>query len=71
MKNDEERWRIFMKSLTETSRKRYESTSASIFSTENFILTNFERILKYQKGWLIYSAIFPLFIEEKMEVVAV
>jgi len=68
-KNDEERWRIFMKSLMETSRRHYGGTSAWIFFTETIFLTNFERILKYQKGWTIYSALFPLFIGEKREVV--
>jgi len=70
MKNNDEWWRIFTKSFTETSRKRYGSTSAWIFSTATIFLTNFERILKYQKGWTIYSALFPLFIGEKREVVA-
>ena len=68
-KKDEERWRISTKSLTETSRKRYGSTSAWIFFTETIFLTNFERILKYQKGWTFCSALFPLFIREKREVV--
>ena len=40
------------------------------FFTETIFLTNFKRILKYQKGWTIYYALFPLFIGEKREVVA-
>jgi len=54
-----------MKSLIKMPRKHYGSTSAWIFSTETIFLTNFERILKYQKDWTIYSALFPLFIGEK------
>ena len=69
-KNDEERWRIFTKSLTETSRKRYGSTSAWIFSTETIFLTNFERILNTRRAEHFCSALFPLFIGEKKEVVA-
>ena len=43
-KNDEERWRIFTKSIMETSRERYESASAWIFFTKTIFLTNFKRI---------------------------
>ena len=70
MKNDEERWRIFMKSPTETSRKRYGSASAWIFFTETIFLTNFKRILNTRRAERNYSALFPLFIGEKREVVA-
>jgi len=69
-KNDEERWRISTKSLTETSRKRYGSTSAWIFFTETIFLTNFERILNTRRVEPFCSALFPLFIGEKREVVA-
>jgi len=69
-KNDEERWRIFTKSLTETSRKRFRSTSAWIFSTETIFLTNFERILNTRRAEHFCSALFPLFIGEKKEVIA-
>ena len=41
-KNDEERWKIFAKSPTETSQKRYGSGSAWIFFTETIFLTNFK-----------------------------
>ena len=58
-----------MKSPTEMSWRRYGSASARIFLTETIFLTNFERMLKSQKGWTIYSALFPLFIGEKSEVV--
>ena len=70
MKNDEERWRISTKSLTTTSRKRYGSTSACIFFTETIFLTNFEWFLNTRKVEPIYSALIPLFIGEKGEVVA-
>jgi len=69
-KNDEERWRIFTKSLTETSRKRYGSSSAWIFFTETIFLTNFKWILNTRRVERICSALFPLFIREKREVVA-
>jgi len=68
-KNDEERWRIFTKSLMETSRKRYGSASAWIFSMETIFLTNFEKILNTRRAEQNYSAIFPLFIGKKREVV--
>jgi len=69
MKNDEERWRILTKSLTETSRKSYGSTSAWIFFTETIFLINFERFLNTRRAEPICSALLPLFIGEK-EVVA-
>jgi len=69
-KNDEEWWRISTKSLTETSRKRYGSTSAWIFFTETIFLTNFERFLNTKRVEHFCSALFPLFIGEKREVVA-
>ena len=69
-KNDEERWRIFTKSLTETSRKRCGSASTWIFFTETIFLTNFKRILNTRRAQRNYSALFPLFIGEKREVVA-
>ena len=70
VKNDEEQWRISTKSLTEMSRKHYESTSAWIFFTETIFLTNFERFLHTRRAEPICSALFPLFIGEKREVVA-
>jgi len=39
MKNGEERWKTFTDLLTETSRKRYGSTSAWIFFTETIFFT--------------------------------
>jgi len=69
-KNDEEWWRIFTKSLTETSWKRYGSTSAWIFLMETIFLTNFERILNTRRAEHFWSTPFPLFIGEKREVVA-
>ena len=39
MKNDEERTKTFTDLLTETSRKRYGSTSAWIFFTETIFFT--------------------------------
>jgi len=69
-KNDEERWKIFTKSLTETSRKRYGSASAGIFFTETIFLTNFKWILNTKRVEQIFSALFPLFIGGKREVVA-
>ena len=68
--NDEERLKIFAKSPTEMSRKRYGSTSAWIFFTETIFLTNFKRILNSKRAERNYSALFPLFIGEKREVVA-
>ena len=59
-----------MKSLTETSQKRYGSTSAWIFFTETIFLTNFERFLNTRRAEPICSALLPLFIGEKREVVA-
>jgi len=69
-KNDEERWKIFTKSLTETSQKRYGSSSAWIFFTETIFLTNFKWILNTRGVERICSALYPLFIGEKREVVA-
>jgi len=59
-----------MKSLTETSRKRYASASVWIFSMETFFLTNFKGFLDTRSGCPFPSALFPLFIGEKREVVA-
>ena len=69
MKNDEERWRILTKSLTETSRKSYGSNSAWIFFTETIFLINFERFLNTRRAEHFCSTISPLFIGEKREVV--
>ena len=41
-KNVEEQLKIFVKSPTETLRKRYGSVSAWIFFTETIFLTNFK-----------------------------
>jgi len=68
-KNDEERWKTFMKSPTETSRKHYGSASAWIFFTETIFLTNFKWISDTRRVERICSALFPLFIGEKREVV--
>jgi len=71
VKNDEERWRISTKSLTETSRKRYGSASTWIlFFTKTNFLTNFKRFLNTRRAEPIYFALLPLFIGEKREVIA-
>ena len=69
-KNDEEQWKIFMKSPTETSRKRYGSASAWIFFTEIIFLTNFKWISDTRRVEWICSTLLPLFIRKKREVVA-
>ena len=63
MKNGEE-------SSRNRTRKRYGNASAWIFSTETISLTNFERILNTRRAENFYSALFPLFIGEKKEVIA-
>jgi len=63
MKNDEDRWRIFTKSLTEMSRK---CLGLDFFHENNFP-HKFRENPKYQK---VCSTLLPLFIEEKKEVVA-
>jgi len=60
---------MFTKSLTETSGKHYRSASAWIFFTETIFLTNFKKILNTRRAEPNYSALFPLFIGEKREVV--
>ena len=70
MKNDEERWKTFTKLPTEMSRKHYGSASAWIFFTETIFLTNFKWILNTRRAGQKYSALFPLFIGTKREVVA-
>ena len=69
-RTNEERWKTFTKSPRETSRKRYGSASAWIFFTETIFLTNFKWILNTRRVERICSALFPLFIGEKREVVA-
>ena len=69
-KNDEEWWKTFTKSPTETSWKHYGSASAWIFFMETIFLTNFEWIPDTRRVERICSALFPLFIGEKREVVA-
>jgi len=69
-KNDEERWKIFAKLPTETSRKRYGSASAWIFFTETIFLTNFKWFSDTKRVEHFCSALLPLFIREKREVVA-
>jgi len=61
-KNDEERWKIFVKSPTETSRKRYGSASAWIFFTETIFLTNFKWFLDTKRVEQFCSSLLPLFI---------
>ena len=68
-KNDEERWKIFMKSPTEMSRKRYGSASAWIFFTETIFLTNFKWISDTRRVEWICSSLLPLFKGEKRDVV--
>jgi len=70
MKNDEERWKTFAKSPTETSRKRYGSASARIFFTETIFLTNFKWFSDTRRVERICYALLPLYIGEKREVVA-
>jgi len=70
MKNDEERWKTFAKSPTETSRKCYGSASAWIFFTETIFLTNFKWISDTRRVERICFDLLPLFIGEKREVVA-
>jgi len=60
--NDEERLKIFAKSHTETSRKRYGSASAWIFFTETIFLTNFMWISDTRRVEYFCSSLLPLFI---------
>ena len=69
-KNDEEWWKTFAKSPTETSLKRYGSASAWMFFTETIFLTNFKWISDTWRVERICSTHLPLFIGEKKEVVA-
>jgi len=61
-KNDEERLKIFAKSPTETSRKRYGSASAWIFFMETIFLTNFKWISDTRRFKRFCSSLLPLFI---------
>ena len=69
-KNNEERWKIFAKSPTETPLKHYGSTSAWIFFTETIILTNFKWFSDTRRVEHFCSTLLPLFIGKKREVVA-
>jgi len=69
-KNDEERWKTFVKSPTETSRKCYGSASAWIYFKKTIFLTNFKWISDTRRVERICSSLLPLFIGEKREVVA-
>jgi len=69
-KNDEEWWKIFAKSPTETSQKRYGSASTWIFFTETIFLTNLKWISDTRRVEHFCSALLPLFIGEKRVVVA-
>jgi len=60
MKNDEERWKTFSKSPTETSQKRYGSTSTWIFFTKTIFLTNFKWFSDTRRVERICSALLPL-----------
>ena len=62
--------KFLTENVTETSRKHYGSASAWIFFTETIFLTSFERIQNTKRAEHFYSALFPLFIGEKREVVA-
>jgi len=63
MKNDEERLKIFAKSPTKTSRKRYGRASAWIFFTETILLTNFFKwISDTRRVEHFCSSLLPLFI---------
>jgi len=64
MKNDEERWKIFAKSPTETSRKRYGSSSAWIFFTETIFFTNFKWFSDTRRVKPFCSSLLPLFIRK-------
>jgi len=68
-KNDEERWKTFAKSPTETSQKRYGSASAWIFFTETIFLTNFKWFSDTRRVEHFCSALLPQFIGEKRMVV--
>jgi len=69
-KNDEEQWKIFAKSPTEISRKRYGSASTWIFFLETIFLTNFKWFLDTRRVEHFCSALLPLFIGEKRVVLA-
>ena len=60
--NDKERLKIFTKSPTETSRKRYGSASAWIFFTETIFLTNFKWFSDTRRVEHFCSSLLPLFI---------
>ena len=64
-KKDEERLKIFSKSPTETSQKRYGSASAWIFFTETILLTNFKGFSYTRSVEHFCSALLPLFIEKR------
>ena len=66
-KNDEERRKIFAKSPTETSRKRYGSGSAWIFFTETIFLTNFKWFSDTRRVDRFCSSLLPLFIGKRGE----
>ena len=61
---------MFTKSPTEMSQKCYGSASAWIFFTETIFLTNFKWISDTRRLEQTFSALLPLFIGEKKEVVA-
>jgi len=63
--NDEERWKIFAKSPTETSRKCYGSASAWIFFMETIFLTNFKWFSDTRRVEHFCSALLPLFIGKR------
>jgi len=64
-KNDEERLKIFAKSPTEMSRKRYGSVSVWIFFTETIFLTNFKWFSDTRKVEHFCSSLLPLFIGKR------
>ena len=61
-KNDEERLKIFAKSPTKTSRKRYGSASTWIFFTETIFLTIFKWFSDTRRVEHFCSSLLPLFI---------
>ena len=67
MKNDEERTKTFTDLLTETSRKRYGSTSAWIFFTETIFFTQNSGNTSPGASQIIRTTPFNLFIGKRRE----
>ena len=69
-KNSEERWRTLAELITETSRKRYGSVLAWIFSFFLLFLTNFKWILSAKDAEPFFLSPSRHFIAKTREVVA-